>query len=56
MRGATTLSGFFDASEVTAHVPGTNATWAVGQSVVDGPGGVSPGKPIIEFNTGIPNI
>ena len=54
--GATTLSGFYDAGEVTAHVPGTNAAWAVGQAVTSGPGGVTPGKPIIEFNTGIPNI
>jgi len=49
--GATTLSGFFDASEVTAHIPGTNATWAVGQAVTDGPGGIAPGKPIIELNS-----
>src|SRR5215472_3903491 len=51
VHGATTLSGFFDASEVTAHIPGTNATWAVGQAVTDGPGGIAPGKPIIEVNS-----
>jgi len=48
--GATTLSGFFDASEVTAHIPGTSATWAVGQAVTDRPGGIAPGEPIIELN------
>jgi hypothetical protein len=56
VHGATTVSGAFDAGEITAHVPGTNAAWAVGQAVTSGPGGVAPGKPIIEFNTGIPGI
>ena len=57
VHGATTLSGAFAAGEITAHVPGTNATGAVGQAVTSGPGGVAPGKPIIEFNnTGIPGI
>jgi hypothetical protein len=54
--GATSLSGFFGAQEVTAHIPGTNATWAVGQAVTSGSGGVAPGKPIIEFNTGISGV
>jgi len=44
------LSGFFDAGEVTAHIPGTNATWAVGQAVTSGAGGIAPGQPIIELN------
>jgi len=50
VNGATMLSGFFDAGEVTAHIPGTNATWAVGQAVTSGAGGIAPGQPIIELN------
>jgi len=53
VRGATALSGVYDASVVTAHVPGTNATWAVGESVLNTPqGDLGPFRAIIEFNPG----
>jgi hypothetical protein len=57
VRGATDLSGTGDASMVTAHVPGTSATWAVGGSVdfpASGSPPATPVKPIIEFNPGTP--
>ncbi len=49
--GATQLSGVFNAYTVTAHVPGTNATWAVGGSAgLDSVGNPVPVSPIIEYN------
>lgn len=49
--GATDVSGLFDANSVTAHIPGTNATWAVGGSVNDlSSGSIVPVSPIIEYN------
>ncbi len=54
VRGATALSHVFDANIVTAHIPGTNATWAVGGSVLDTPRGLEPFRAIIEFNPGTP--
>jgi hypothetical protein len=49
--GATSLSGVFDANTVTAHIPGTNATWAVGGSVnLSSSGTLVPVSPIIEYN------
>jgi hypothetical protein len=43
----------YDASVVTAHVPGTNAAWAVGESVLNTPqGDLGPFRAIIEFNPG----
>jgi hypothetical protein len=55
VRGATALSGVFDASTVTAHIPGTNAAWGVGGSVRMRPqGGIAPVRAIIEFNPGPP--
>lgn len=53
VQGATRLSGVFADFVVTAHVPGTNATWAVGGSAKDTAAGVSPDKVIIEFNPGV---
>ena len=53
VQGATALSGVFDASTVTAHIPHTDATWAVGQSVIFS-AGLVPGSAIIEFNPGPP--
>jgi hypothetical protein len=53
VQGATRLSGVFAAFVVTAHVPATNATWAVGGSAKDTAAGVSPDKVIIEFNPGV---
>lgn len=50
--GATVLPGnAFDAFTVTAHIPGTDATWGVGGSADDT--GV-PIRAIIEFNPGTP--
>jgi hypothetical protein len=37
---------------VTAHIPGTNATWAVGGSAVFASQGTMPVSAIIEFNPG----
>jgi hypothetical protein len=52
--GATAFQGVFFAGTVTAHIPGTNATWAVGQSEVDHGQGIEPFGAIIEFNPGPP--
>ena len=52
--GATVFQGVFFAGTVTAHIPGTNATWAVGQSEVDHGQGIEPFGAIIEFNPGPP--
>ncbi len=54
VRGATALRGVFDADTVTAHVPGTNATWGVGGSVRMSSQGLVPVRAIIEFNPGPP--
>jgi hypothetical protein len=49
--GATQLSGVFNAYTVTAHVPGTNATWAVGGTAsLNSVGNPVPVSPIIEYN------
>jgi len=49
--GATALTGAFEGYTVTAHIPGTNATWAVGGSVgLDSVGNPVPASPIIEYN------
>jgi hypothetical protein len=50
--GATTLTGVSDASEVTGHIPGTNATWAVGKSNDLGAQGLVPVGAFIEYNPG----
>jgi hypothetical protein len=51
VNGATDVSGLFDANTVTAHIPGTNATWAVGGSVNNNSSGtIMPVSPIIEYN------
>ena len=49
VNGATDVSGLFDANTVTAHIPGTNATWAVGGSVSNNTT-IAPVSPIIEYN------
>jgi len=50
--GATVLPGkAFVAFTVTAHIPGTDATWGVGGSADDG---AMPIRAIIEFNPGTP--
>ena len=48
--GATPLSGALGASTVTAHIPGTDATWAVGGLLADQSGNVLPGEALIEYN------
>jgi hypothetical protein len=48
--GATALSGVNDAGNVTAHIPGTEATWGVGESVLLTAQGLMPVGAIIEFN------
>jgi hypothetical protein len=50
--GATTLSGVSDASEVTGHIPGTNATWAVGKSADLTAQGLAPVSAFVEYNPG----
>jgi hypothetical protein len=50
--GATQLSEVSDANTVTAHIPGTDATWAVGGSTDLTSQGLTPVSPIIEFNPG----
>jgi hypothetical protein len=52
--GATALSGVNDAGTVTAHIPGTDATWGVGESVLLTSQGLMPVGAIIEFNPGAP--
>jgi hypothetical protein len=50
--GATVVPGnAFEAFTVTAHIPGTDATWGVGGSADDG---AMPIRAIIEFNPGTP--
>lgn len=49
--GATSLTGAYDAITVTAHIPGTGATWGVGGSVnVSSAGELLPVKAYIEYN------
>ena len=49
--GATALTGVFEGYTVTAHIPGTNATWAVGGSAsLNSAGNPVPASPIIEYN------
>jgi hypothetical protein len=49
--GATTLSGMLGANTATAHIPGTSATWAVGNSyAMDSSQNIVPGQAIIEYN------
>lgn len=49
--GATALSGILGANTATAHIPGTNATWAVGNSyAMDSSQNIVPGQAIIEYN------
>ncbi len=52
--GGTALSGVNDAGTVTAHIPGTDATWGVGESVLLTAKGLMPVGAIIEFNPGTP--
>lgn len=54
VQGATPLSGVNVAFTVTSHIPGTNATWAVGGSAVFASQGTMPVSAIIEFNRGTP--
>jgi hypothetical protein len=39
---------------VTAHIPGTDASWSVGESVLLTAQGLMPVGAIIEFNPGTP--
>lgn len=49
--GATDLTGLYGAATVTAHIPGTNATWAVGGSVnLNSLGEPTPAGAYIEYN------
>jgi hypothetical protein len=49
--GAAALTGAFEAYTVTAHIPGTNATWAVGGSAsLNSAGNPAPASPLIEYN------
>jgi hypothetical protein len=49
--GATDLTGVYGAATVTAHIPGTNATWAVGGSVnLNSEGEPVPVSAYIEYN------
>lgn len=47
--GATPRSGAFGVNAVTAHIPGTNATWAVGGLFTD-ESSIMPGNALIEYN------
>lgn len=49
--GATTLGGAAGASAVTAHIPGTDATWAVGGLFDYSSGNVVPANPLIEYDS-----
>jgi hypothetical protein len=49
--GAAALTGVFEAYTVTAHIPGTNATWAVGGTAdLNSQGNPVPASPVIEYN------
>jgi hypothetical protein len=51
--GATVLPGnVFDVDATTAHIPGTDATWAVGSYAILVSGNVTGGRSFIEFNPG----
>lgn len=47
--GATPLSGAFGVNAVTTHIPGTDATWAVGGLFNDN-SSIMPGNALIEYN------
>jgi hypothetical protein len=49
--GATALPGILGANTATAHIPGTNSTWAVGNSyTMDSALNILPGQAFIEYN------
>jgi hypothetical protein len=48
--GATATPHSPASTTVTAHIPGTDATWAVGGLIASTTGSLTPGRALIEYN------